>query len=601
MRRILSVIATLALAAVVFAIAPASSAAGTTITGRTVAIVAHRGGASLASENTLAAFASSLRVGVDQLELDVRYTLDHVLVVHHGATLGFDQCVGPYTGFRIQDLTFAQVRSEDCGRPTMHGAATTSGIQIPTLNEVFDLLATNNDRHTAVQIEIKRSPTDQSGSRAEFVRDIGTAITRHGAQRQAILTTFDWRALAAAKASRAFSGVRIMALASTGGLGLSDNSVSWYTGVRLSSAPYRGNVVAAARAIARADSLSLGLQPFLTSRVMSDARRAKMPVSIWTLNSAASINRAIDLGADAVVTDRPLLARQVLAARRIAVPARESIRSLRRAAVPDWSASPNSTVAVTGTSQRVYTSRFAATSFRDLGSRSLGTPVILTNGGRTYLIVRGADRNVWIRSTATQWSRFATASVVCPTSDPAATVASGRIYLACTARTGTVRIASAAIGSSARNPVAGGWRSLGGRVTGAPVLWTDGSGVRVGALGAGNRVIYVRTLTGGWSSRGVACGSRPDLATVSGRLVIACRSTRSAKLEVRIGGYRTLVGTVSGKPSITDAGHGQAKIFVQGTDRRLYVLLLSPNAHSRFAVVGARARVAVGGVAATQD
>jgi glycerophosphoryl diester phosphodiesterase len=50
-------------------------------------VYAHRGGAALRPENTLAAFDHGLALGADGLELDVHLSRDGVVVVHHDATL----------------------------------------------------------------------------------------------------------------------------------------------------------------------------------------------------------------------------------------------------------------------------------------------------------------------------------------------------------------------------------------------------------------------------------------------------------------------------------------------------------------------------------
>ena len=50
-------------------------------------IAAHRGGAALWPENSLAAFAGALALGVDLLEFDVHQSADGEVVVIHDATL----------------------------------------------------------------------------------------------------------------------------------------------------------------------------------------------------------------------------------------------------------------------------------------------------------------------------------------------------------------------------------------------------------------------------------------------------------------------------------------------------------------------------------
>ncbi len=54
---------------------------------RQVQFVAHRGGSSLAPENTLAAFRNALRYPVDAIELDVQMSSDGRAVVFHDETI----------------------------------------------------------------------------------------------------------------------------------------------------------------------------------------------------------------------------------------------------------------------------------------------------------------------------------------------------------------------------------------------------------------------------------------------------------------------------------------------------------------------------------
>src|SRR5207244_13183048 len=49
-------------------------------------IVGHRGASRHAPGNSLASFTEAIRQGADAIELDVRRTLDGVLVIHHSAT-----------------------------------------------------------------------------------------------------------------------------------------------------------------------------------------------------------------------------------------------------------------------------------------------------------------------------------------------------------------------------------------------------------------------------------------------------------------------------------------------------------------------------------
>jgi len=52
-----------------------------------IAVIAHRGGASLAPENTLVAIAKAMELGADYVEVDVRQTRDGYLVCMHDSTV----------------------------------------------------------------------------------------------------------------------------------------------------------------------------------------------------------------------------------------------------------------------------------------------------------------------------------------------------------------------------------------------------------------------------------------------------------------------------------------------------------------------------------
>lgn len=100
--------------------------------------IAHRGGAALAPENTMAAFRNAISFRTDMLELDLQVTSDGVLVVSHDDTL--ERCTdaeGPIDG-----RTFADLSTVDAGhRFTIDGGETFPfrgrGVRIPAFTEVL--------------------------------------------------------------------------------------------------------------------------------------------------------------------------------------------------------------------------------------------------------------------------------------------------------------------------------------------------------------------------------------------------------------------------------------------------------------------------------
>jgi glycerophosphoryl diester phosphodiesterase len=55
--------------------------------------------------------------------------------------------------------------------------------------------------------------------------------------------------------------------------------------------------------------------PIVTTRFLRAAHRANLPVHVWTVDEESMMHDLLDLGVDGIMTDRPRLLRDVLAAR----------------------------------------------------------------------------------------------------------------------------------------------------------------------------------------------------------------------------------------------------------------------------------------------
>src|SRR5215469_7886955 len=109
--------------------------------------VAHRGGAHLAPENTIAAFLNALSLPIDAIELDVHMSRDgHVIVFHDNDVAKRTKGSG-----NILDLDFSYLRSLDAAARYPGGWPEPQ--YIPTLTEVLELAK----GRTRVYIEIKTS------------------------------------------------------------------------------------------------------------------------------------------------------------------------------------------------------------------------------------------------------------------------------------------------------------------------------------------------------------------------------------------------------------------------------------------------------------
>jgi glycerophosphoryl diester phosphodiesterase len=250
--------------------------------------IAHRGGAQLMPENTLAAFADAMARGCDGAELDVQLTRDGQVVVHHDIRLkaGLARTGGVWLtepGPRIKDLTWRELRQYDVGAAQPGGDYAKShpllkpmDAGVPALEEVAALMA---GRSFLLFVELKCDASEDSADPIALA-DAAYAITGE----RAVYVGFDWRAL-----------VRIQAL---GGM-------CWFTTDRLS-----GDVRPAIDMIAQAGGQ--GWFPNFrdaTPENVSSARGRGLKVGAWTVNDPADMQAL--MGLDAICTDRPDLLQQI--------------------------------------------------------------------------------------------------------------------------------------------------------------------------------------------------------------------------------------------------------------------------------------------------
>src|ERR1700761_5338074 len=136
--------------------------------------IAHRGGAGLMPENSLAAFRDAVARGCDGAELDVQLSKDGEVVVYHDYRLKPEITRGPGGAYvvkpapRIKDLTFEELRMFDIGRCDPASAYAQShpdvkavdGERIPTLAVVVDA-AKQSAKTFTLFVELKTSFVDR--------------------------------------------------------------------------------------------------------------------------------------------------------------------------------------------------------------------------------------------------------------------------------------------------------------------------------------------------------------------------------------------------------------------------------------------------------
>jgi len=220
-------------------------------------VFAHRGGAALAPENTIAAFDHGIALGADGLELDVRLSRDGVVVVHHDRRLDRTTTLrGPIEERTADELARANV---------------------PAL---ADVLARHRDARVIIEMKLNT---------AALARATVDVVRRADAVERVCLGSFGRRALREARAIEpaiATSAAR--------------EEVRW--------ALYRSWVGWPAPRVAYAGFQvpeMAGRTRVVSPRFIDAAHRAGLGVQVWTVDTEADARRLLDMGVDALITDRP--------------------------------------------------------------------------------------------------------------------------------------------------------------------------------------------------------------------------------------------------------------------------------------------------------
>jgi glycerophosphoryl diester phosphodiesterase len=250
-------------------------------------VYAHRGGAALRPENTLAAFDHGLALGADGIELDVRLSRDEVVVVHHDETL--DRTTNGRGA--LANHTAAELARLDAGFHFTDGNGAfpfrNQGIGIPQLSQVLE-------RYPGVPLIIELK-TPEPALACKTI----DALRRADAVSRTALGSFSYRVLRAAR--RYERSIRTGAAQEETRWALYRSWVRWplgHTAYHEFQVPERA-----------------GNTTVVTRRFVAHAHDAGLPVKVWTVDDRDAIERLVDWGVDAIISDRPDIAADVVGSR----------------------------------------------------------------------------------------------------------------------------------------------------------------------------------------------------------------------------------------------------------------------------------------------
>ncbi|MGB5717222.1 MAG: glycerophosphodiester phosphodiesterase, partial [Gammaproteobacteria bacterium] len=231
-----------------------------------VTVVAHRGAAGKAPENTLASIRAAIADASDWLEIDVQETADGEVIVIHDSD--FMNLAG--VDLKVWDATLEQLRDIDVGSwfdPRF------SAERVPTLVEVLE--AARGKAH--VVIELKYYGHDQ-----QLEQRVVDIVEQMGMADEVAIMSLKYEGVQKIRALRPDWRIGLLSATAIGDLASLD-----------------------------VDFLAVATGMATPGFVRHSHEQGKQ-VFVWTVNDAVSLSRMMSLGVDGVITDEPALAREVI-------------------------------------------------------------------------------------------------------------------------------------------------------------------------------------------------------------------------------------------------------------------------------------------------
>jgi glycerophosphoryl diester phosphodiesterase len=251
---------------------------------RRVRTVAHRGASGELPENTLAAIRRAVELGADLVEVDVQRSKDGVLVLVHDATLSRTtdaQRVFPDRApWRVGDFTYQELARLDAGSwKSPH----CGGEPIPTLAQAAQLVRSGP---SGLLLELK-APALYPGVVEDVVatlRGVDGFVDSAVASGRLVVQSFDVAAMKEHKTRAPEVPVGLL------------------------GTPARANLLALA---SWADQVN-PRHTRVDKGYVDQVHRLGMACQVWTADARWAVRRALRMGVDGVITNRPEVVRKII-------------------------------------------------------------------------------------------------------------------------------------------------------------------------------------------------------------------------------------------------------------------------------------------------
>lgn len=252
-------------------------------------IMAHRGGASLAPENTILALRTAVGLGVDVIETDLQLTKDDQFVLFHDDNLsrmaGRDEVVRELTLEELKQIDITHNLSPDDGATYPYRG---QGHQILALSEAFEEFP-----DTVFNLDIKNKED------REAPEILASEISKYNRDNSVIVASFHDRQL------ERFRGLNpnVITAACPGEVSRFVFGVKTHS-LRLTTRnpKYRAFQV----------PLKYGAMSVVNSKFVEAAHKRGIVVHAWTIDDRPTMEHLLNLGVDGIITNEPVVFRDLL-------------------------------------------------------------------------------------------------------------------------------------------------------------------------------------------------------------------------------------------------------------------------------------------------
>ncbi len=236
-----------------------------------VEMIAHRGSAFLAPENTLGAFQLGWQE-TTTCELDVRQTADGRLVVIHDDST--KRTTG--AGLKVAECSLRELQQLDAGS---YKGEQWRGERLPTLDDVIAAMPADKK----ILVEIKVGP--------EILPELTRVIRASGKEKQLILQSFfPW---VCTEAKKIFPRLPVYLLFACN---QDAQTEVWSPTIYQAIMETRKNGL---------DGMSVNNTPIIDAAAIQAIRAAGLKINVWTVDQVDAARRLVSLGVDGIITNRP--------------------------------------------------------------------------------------------------------------------------------------------------------------------------------------------------------------------------------------------------------------------------------------------------------